>query len=67
MQVRNIKEYKDLINKIEFLVWDESNKKLVYEKLIGIMLNTGNFETYSIMKLSTGKTFLANGFVTITY
>jgi hypothetical protein len=67
MQTKSIKDFNDLINNIELLVWDENNKKLIYEKLKSIKLITGNFDTYSIMKLSTGNTFIANGFVTITY
>lgn len=67
MQAKKITEYGDLIGKIEILVLDENNQNTVYEKLKKIELTEGIFETYSILQLSEGKTFIANGFVTKVY
>ena len=67
MQNKKITNYDDLINKIEILVLDENNQNTVYEKLKKIELTEGFFETYSILQLSEGKTFVANGFVTKVY
>lgn len=67
MQAKKITEYDDLINKIEILVVDENNQNTVFEKLKKIELTEGTFETYSILQLSEGKTFVANGFVTKVY
>ena len=67
MQTKKINSYADLINKIEILVLDENNQNTVFEKLKKIELTEGIFETYSILQLSAGKTFVANGFVTKVY
>lgn len=59
--------YSDLINSIEILTWNSEKSELEYEKLIGVEVIEGSFETYSIMELSKGTNFIANGFVTKTY
>ena len=59
--------YSELIDKVEFLVWDTDNQTSQYEKLVTIEMNQGKFKTYSILELENGTTFIANGFVTKTY
>ena len=39
----------------------------MYELLESISLERGNFETYTILNLSEGETYIANGFITKTY
>ncbi|HNW91093.1 MAG TPA: hypothetical protein PKN48_15645 [Bacteroidales bacterium] len=67
LDIKGWKNNKDLINEIEILTWDDKSSKLLYEKLTGIELIHGVFETFSILKISRGSTFIANGFVTKTY
>lgn len=67
MELKNIEHYEALVDTVEFLTWDAEGEQLVYEKLKSIVSVTGVFETYSIRKLSTGKAFIANGFVTKLY
>lgn len=67
MQTKNIVSYDELIGKIELMVLNEQTKQIEYEKLTGLELTKGIFETYSILKLSSGNTFIANGFVTKVY
>ncbi len=63
----NKENYKELTNNIEVLIWNEITKKTEYEPLLFIEKIEGNFETYSILKLNEGKTYIANGFITQTY
>ena len=56
-----------MIGKVELMVLNEDTNQIAYEKIISIELSKGVFETYSIRKLSTGSTFIANGFVTKVY
>lgn len=67
MELNKITNYEDLIDNIEFGVWDESKKVLYFEKLKEIKLITGVFETYTIGKLDNGNTFILNGFISRTY
>lgn len=67
MNLKNIDNYENLVNRIEFALWDESKGGLYYEKLKQIKLINGVFNTYTIGKLSSGNTFISNGFITKTY
>jgi hypothetical protein len=67
MQTKNITSYEELIGKVELMVLNEDTNQIAYEKITSIELSKGVFETYSIRKLSTGNTFIANGFVTKVY
>lgn len=67
LQIKGLKNYEELINKIEILTWNNTTKKLEFEKLSDIQLIHGYFETYAILKLKKGNTYIANGFVTKTY
>jgi len=49
------------------MVLNEHTNQVEYEKVSGLELSKGVFETYSILNLSEGKTFIANGFVTKVY
>jgi hypothetical protein len=67
MELYNITNYEDLIDNIEFGIWNDTTKSLKFEKLMEIKLITGVFETYTIGKLSQGSTFISNGFISKTY
>ena len=67
MELKNITEYKDLIDKIEFGVWDESKGGLYYEKLKEIKLINGVFETFTIGKIAQGSSYISNGFISKIY
>lgn len=67
MQTKKILTYEELIGKIELMVLNEHTNQVEYEKVSGLELSKGVFETYSILNLSEGKTFIANGFVTKVY
>ncbi len=60
-------DFSELINKIEILTWNEHTNQLEFQKLEGIELIRGNFDTYTILELSKGDTYIANGFVTKVY
>jgi len=62
-----MENYEELINDIEILTWNSKTKKLEFEKLSNIQLVHGHFETYAILELKKGNTYIANGFVTKTY
>ena len=62
-----IPDYQDLIGEIEILVWNNDKQKSEYQKLVQIEKINGEFETYTILKLEKGKTYIANGFVTSVY
>jgi hypothetical protein len=67
MEVKNLKNYEDLINRIELGVWDESKNQIIFEKLENIEIITGVFETITIGKLTRGNTFITNGFISRVY
>jgi hypothetical protein len=67
MEFKNITDYKDLIDKIEFGVWDESKGGLYYEKLKEIKLINGVFETFTIGKIAQGNSYISNGFISKIY
>lgn len=67
MEIKKIFNYKDLINKIELGIWDDSNCQIKFEKVKSIELITGVFETVTIGKLYQGNTFITNGFISSTY
>tara|TARA_B100001287_G_C22641348_1_gene510307 strand:- start:489 stop:1514 length:1026 start_codon:yes stop_codon:yes gene_type:complete len=64
---KKIKKYQDLINKIEILVWDKEKQKTKYQLINNINVIEGVFETYTILELSRGNNFIANGFITAPY
>lgn len=59
--------YQEMLNKVEILVWNNEEQKSEYQKLIKIDEINGEFETYSILELEKGKTYIANGFITSVY
>jgi hypothetical protein len=67
MQSKGLINYHDLVNTIEVLTLDIETGEQIYKKISRIEERRGVFETYSILKLSEGETYVANGFVTKTY
>jgi len=67
LEIKKIKKFEDLIDKIEFGVWDESRSVISYEKLKSIQFITGVFETFTIGKLGHGNTYITNGFISRVY
>tara|TARA_B100001758_G_C18401260_1_gene609169 strand:- start:1330 stop:2370 length:1041 start_codon:yes stop_codon:yes gene_type:complete len=67
LKYKKSKQYQDLINKIEILVWDKEEQKTKYQLINNINIIEGVFETYTILDLSHGNNFIANGFVTSPY
>ena len=59
--------YEDMIGQLKVLVWNEKIQTCEYVSISNIELMTGDFETYSIEKLNSGKNYIINGFVTTTY
>lgn len=59
--------YQEMLNKVEILVWNNEKQKSEYQKLMKIDEINGEFETYSILELEKGKTYIANGFITSVY
>jgi hypothetical protein len=67
MHVKNLANYQDIVNTAEVLTRNVETGRPEYEKINSIEVLHGVFETYSILKLSKGDTYIANGFVTRTY
>jgi len=65
--IMHAESYSDLINEIEILTWNSDKSITEYEKLINIEIVEGRLETFSIMKISSGTNYIANGFITKTY
>jgi len=59
--------YEDMIGQLKVLVWNEKIQTCEYVSISNIELMTGDFETYTIEKLNSGKNYIINGFVTTTY
>ena len=64
---KKLEKYQDLINEIEILVWDKENEMTEYQLIKNINVIEGRFETYTILDLSRGNNFIANGFITSPY
>lgn len=67
MKRNKINNYEELVEHIEVGVWDEKTEQITFEKLTGVELITGDFETYTISKLAKGTTFISNGFISRVY
>lgn len=67
MRTKKIENYQELVGKVELMVYDEERQETKFEPLVGLELTNGRFETYSILKLKEGESFIANGFVTKVY
>lgn len=63
----NLTDYDALSDRIEILIWDSELQQIKFEKLKSVMPESGKIKTYSIRKLQTGETYIANGFITRTY
>lgn len=67
LNLKRLANYEDLVKVAEVLTLNDETGKLEYKKISSIEVMHGVFETYSILKLSKGDTYVANGFVTRTY
>jgi len=59
--------YKELTGTAEIMVWDEESQETQFKTIDAITLKKGYFDTYNILGLKEGKTYIANGFITKTY
>ena len=59
--------YQELTGTSEIMVWDEEGQETQFKTIDAITLNKGYFDTYTILGLNEGNTYIANGFVTKTY
>lgn len=66
-ELLQIQDYSLLANQAEILIWDDSIKTSRFEKLKTVHVQHGKVKTFSIQKLKTGETYIANGFITKTY
>jgi len=56
-----------IINNLEVMTWNDKLKKVEYEKVTHLNKTEGVFDTYTILKIDIGNTYIANGFITKTY
>jgi len=49
------------------MVYDEKSKKTSFETIESIQKVEGDFNTYTILSISKGSTYVANGFVNKVY
>ena len=59
--------YQELTGTAEIMVWDEEGQETQFKTIDAITLNQGYFDTYTILGLKEGNTYIANGFITKTY
>ena len=59
--------YQELTGIAEIMVWDEEGQETQFKTIDAITLNKGYFDTYTILGLKEGNTYIANGFITKTY
>lgn len=59
--------YEEMIDEVEVLMWNDDKKETEFKKIKQIELIKGNFETFSIQKLSSGMNYIVNGFVSYVY
>jgi hypothetical protein len=52
---------------VQVMVYDEKSKKTSYETIESIEKVEGDFNTYTILSISKGATYVANGFVNKVY
>lgn len=67
MKITGVKDYSDLIDTIELMVWNANTNRQEYEKLSSISVEKGLVMTYSIRGLNAGTAYIANGFITKIY
>lgn len=62
------KDWSDLEQaEVQVLVYDEVSKKTIYETIQHIKKVEGDFDTHTILSISRGATYIANGFVNKVY
>lgn len=62
------KDWSDLTKMgLQVLVFDKAKEKMVYEPLTKVEKVEGDFQTYTILSLEKGSTYIANGFVNKVY
>lgn len=59
--------YEEMIDEVEVLMWNDDKKETEFKKIKQIELIQGNFETFSIQKLSSGMNYIVNSFVSYVY
>jgi len=52
---------------IEVLVYDDATDKVYYEEIQTVEKVTGDFNTYTVLSIDKGFTYIANGFINKTY
>ena len=57
----------DLEGKIKVLMWNKQLQKTEYKTIEAIRQLKGAVQTHSILKLSKGENYIANGFISKTY
>jgi hypothetical protein len=74
MSLARLKNQKNLSNwlalskaAVQVMVYDEKSKKTSYETIESIEKVEGDFNTYTILSISKGSTYVANGFVNKVY
>jgi hypothetical protein len=67
LKTKGLADYQELVNTTEVLTLNTQTGKPEYKLISSIEVLHGIFETYSILKVSKGNTYVANGFVTCTY
>tara|TARA_B000000477_G_scaffold36285_1_gene31061 strand:- start:16875 stop:17912 length:1038 start_codon:yes stop_codon:yes gene_type:complete len=67
LSIKKLTDYNDLIGELKVMVWSKKDNRLIYTKVKSLTLIEGDFETYTITKLSDGENYFANGFLQKTY
>ena len=67
IKAKNVSSIFELIDQVEFKVWDEKQNKSIFESLISVSKIDSYQDTYSIKGIKNGEYYLANGFITKTY
>ena len=67
LKKKKLKDFSSLNNKFEILVWDSLKQQTKYSIISEINTIKGDFTTYTILDISDGSNYIANGFITRTY
>jgi hypothetical protein len=67
MNKMKLTDIKQLEGKIEVLTWNNETGKTEFETITTITKLTGDFQTCTILKIKSGDTYIANGFISKVY
>lgn len=59
--------YEDIAGRFEVMMWDTATQSSQFVTITSIAVLTGDFQTVTVRSLSSGTSYIVNGFITKTY